>query len=352
MPEGELEHVSCTVCESDDPAEVLTAIAYRFGPSDRFRVVRCRACSTLYTNPRPAPDAVERYYDDGYYHDLDGGRPARGPPEMRERWIRRALREHFGYPGRKRGGLVSFLTLPVAWRLRHHRRHLDAIPWSGAGALLDFGCGGCGFLRLQRARGWEVLGIDFSETVARRARERDGLEVAVGSWPGEALADRRFDAITAWHAIEHLPDPSGWVRQAAHQLNPGGYLLLCCPNADSWAFRRFGAYWNQLDLPRHLTHFTAAGLERLVTGSGLTVERIRPQVRPANLRASARLRAKQTGSAVWGFLARRRLLWSAIATLTGWLGSSDGVLVLARKPQGQSPSTPRTSEDKRGEEHR
>ncbi|MHC4932895.1 MAG: class I SAM-dependent methyltransferase [Planctomycetota bacterium] len=331
MPEGELEHVSCTVCGADDPGEVLSAIAYRFGPPDRFGVVRCGACGTLYTDPRPSPAAIGNYYGEAYYDDLGGGGPETRPG-LRERCIRGALREHFGYPGRRRGGFVSLLTLPVAWRLRHHRKHLDAIPWSGAGALLDFGCGDCGFLRLQRARGWTVRGIDFSETVARRARERDGLEIAVGSWPGEALAERRFDVITAWHAIEHLPDPGGWIRQAADQLNPGGYLLLCCPSADSWAFRQFGPHWNQLDLPRHFTHFSAASLVRLVAGAGLTVERVRPQVRPANLRASARLRAMQTGSRIWEFLAKRRLLWSAVATLTGWLGSSDGVLVLARKP--------------------
>ena len=36
----------------------------------------------------------------------------------------------------------------------------------------------------------------------------------------------------------------------------------------SWQARRFGSAWFHLDLPRHRSHFTAAGLERLLRAAG------------------------------------------------------------------------------------
>lgn len=59
---------------------------------------------------------------------------------------------------------------------------------------------------------------------------------------------------------------SGW-------LAPGGVLLVGVPNHASWQARLAGARWYHLDLPRHRTHFTAAGLAALLQASGFTVER-------------------------------------------------------------------------------
>jgi len=282
-----------------------------------------------------------RYYPEAYYPGRRAG--ARKTESNRHRGIRErlarvALRQHFGYPGdapRTRGRRL--LSWPVAWWLRYGRRTLDAIPWAGDGELCDFGCGDCAFLRLCRRRGWRVCGVDFNEKVARWARERDGLEVVAGTWPGEALAGRTFDVITAWHVLEHLPDPVGWVRAAAQRLNPGGYLLVCCPDAGSWAFRTFGPDWYGLDVPRHISHFTTGKVVELLAGAGLAVERIRPQARRKTLHASAEFRAARTGSLFWRALAASSLFWRPVARVTGWLGRADGVMVIARKPRPPPP---------------
>ena len=43
------------------------------------------------------------------------------------------------------------------------------------------------------------------------------------------------------------------------------------PNFDSWQRRRFRDSWFHLDLPRHRTHFTEAGLRSTLERAGLTV---------------------------------------------------------------------------------
>lgn len=347
-PDAPLEHVPCPVCGTDGPAPGFEAVACREAPAERFRIVRCGACGHMYTSPRPTPDAIRRYYPEAYYRGRERGAQKtesnrhRG---IRERLARAALRQHFGYPGDALRTVARWLlTWPIACWLRWGRRTLDTIPWAGNGELCDFGCGACAFLRLARRRGWRVCGVDFSEDVARWARERDALEVVVGTWPGEAFAGRTFDAITAWHVIEHLPEPAGWLAAAVERLNPGGYLLVCCPDVDSWARRFFGEDWYGLDVPRHFSHFAKRKLADLLADAGLIIERIRPQARPKTLRASARLRAERTGSLLWKTLGASSLPWRPVASLTGWLGCADGVLIIARKPGAPFPPARGTRE--------
>lgn len=45
-------------------------------------------------------------------------------------------------------------------------------------------------------------------------------------------------------------------------------LLVTVPNFGSWQSRRFRGAWFHLDLPRHRSHFTPAGLERALRAAG------------------------------------------------------------------------------------
>lgn len=341
---ADTEPVPCPACGKEQPVPLLTARDRRGASRERFAVVRCRACGHLYTSPRPTEQAIGRYYPSAYYDDNGRGSRGRGGSAgsssvtFRERCIRAALRHHWGYPQRTGGGglwhraVMRCVTRPVSWWIARARRRLDALPWAGQGRLLDFGCGGGSFLRLQRDRGWTVAGMDFNEAVAAELRSDDALDVRAGTWPGPVMADRTFDAITAWHVIEHLPDPVGWVRQAASQLAPGGYLLIVCPNADSWAARRFGADWIGYDVPRHFSHFTPGVIQRLVTDAGLEVVRQRGEARPSALRRSAAAMAEQTSNPVQRWLWKRKSPWKLAALATRILDRADGMWVLARKP--------------------
>jgi dihydrofolate synthase/folylpolyglutamate synthase len=51
------------------------------------------------------------------------------------------------------------------------------------------------------------------------------------------------------------------VRRARALVRPGGLVLVSVPNFGSWQRRRFGSRWYHLDLPRHRTHFSPAGLK-------------------------------------------------------------------------------------------
>jgi len=79
-----------------------------------------------------------------------------------------------------------------------------------------------------------------------------------------------LDVVTLWHVLEHLDDPEAAVARLATWLKPsGGVLLVGVPNLNSAQARIAGPGWYHLDVPRHRTHFTPAGVHALLLTGGL-----------------------------------------------------------------------------------
>jgi hypothetical protein len=81
------------------------------------------------------------------------------------------------------------------------------------------------------------------------------------------------DLASLWHVLEHVEDPAAAIARVASWLTDGGALVVAVPNLASLQARLGGERWLHWDLPRHRTHFTPAGLERLLAAHGLRVER-------------------------------------------------------------------------------
>ena len=301
------DETPCPLCGRDEPALVLEApdATPADGAGMWFAVVRCGHCSLTYTNPRPTPDTIGRFYPADY-------RPHRRPRKMAEsRGPRPLLARLFGRPCNERRG---------------------TLPWHGAGRLLDFGCGGGGFLKRMADRGWAVLGLDAAVGAVRRVQEELGLRALAGSLPHPDLAPCSFDVVTMWHSLEHVHDPLAILREAYQLLVPGGKLVVATPNFAGLPVRWFGPSWFGLDLPRHLTHFTPDTLTAMLRTAGFRVDGVR-QLRHSDwLRSSARLAVRQGRGGAWA----RLLTWKPAAKLAAWAcyaaGRSDCMMAIAERP--------------------
>lgn len=205
------------------------------------------------------------------------------------------------------------------------------LPWHGQGRLLDFGCGSGEFLRLMSSRGWSVTGLDSSSRAVDRIRQELGLNALVGSLPHLDLEPESFDVITMWHALEHVHEPVALLREARKLLAPGGKLVIAVPNIDSWPFRWFGRHWYGLDLPRHLTHFTAASLLQMLQRSGFATEPVRYTAHGDWLRRSARAAMGLGPLPPWLRLLAWRFPARLVAAICAMAEQSDGLLVIANR---------------------
>ena len=158
------------------------------------------------------------------------------------------------------------------------------------GALLDLGCGDGRFL--SRVTGHFVpTGLDFNPEAVRAARAARGLQ-DVHAVALEELdrwePDRRFEAITAFHVLEHLEDPRALLAHIARRLVPGGLLAVSVPNPDRWVLRWVREAWDHP--PHHLTRWTARALRSLLEQQGFDVEEVRsePLQRWSQLRSACR----------------------------------------------------------------
>jgi SAM-dependent methyltransferase len=223
---------TCVACGRPD----LSIVSFATRP---IRLGRCETCGLRWLLDPPIGSELAGLYASGFYEPA----PARG------------------------GALVRELhRLNNAIRLRE----LDGME---PGRLLDVGCGKGRFLAAASAAGWEVLGIEFAPASAEAARAAYGVEVVVGDFP-ELPLEGSFDAVTMWHVLEHLSDPSAALARAADLLRPGGRIVVSVPNIDSLQARLGGERWFHLDVPRHLFHFSPRSLSALVERVGLRVARI------------------------------------------------------------------------------
>ncbi len=210
----------------------------------------------------------------------------------------------------------------VAPLLRGFDRHrLAMLARAGARApatLLDIGAGRGRFVAQARAAGWDAGGLEPSLRGVEGARAR-GIELTRGDIAGVHVAAGSLDAATLWHVLEHVDDPGAALAQVAGWLRPGGALLVGVPNLASVQARLGGERWYHLDVPRHRTHFTVAGLHALLRRHGLepvATHHVLAEHNPFGLWQSLVSRATRTPSWLYHALKRNAPLRSRDAVVT------------------------------------
>jgi SAM-dependent methyltransferase len=114
--------------------------------------------------------------------------------------------------------------------------------------VLEVGFGGGGLLAmLSRATTGDVVGVDLSEAMVKRARRRfrrePRLRLHVGSVDALPFGDGRFDRACSVNNIYFWPDPPAAMRELARVLRPGGRLAVCFEPPEElrkWPGHRFG----------------------------------------------------------------------------------------------------------------
>src|SRR6185369_10610124 len=145
----------------------------------------------------------------------------------------------------------------------------------GVKSICDLGCGNGHISGRLAALGYQVTGIDASES---------GIQIARRTYPRvefvEALIDRdlkrlgSFDLVISSDVIEHLYRPSDLLEAATAVLKPRGQLLLGTPyhgylkNLALAAAGKMDAHFSSLHDGGHIKFFSVRTLSQLLTSHG------------------------------------------------------------------------------------
>jgi 2-polyprenyl-3-methyl-5-hydroxy-6-metoxy-1,4-benzoquinol methylase len=239
----------CPICRAPDTVLYAAGWDRLFGlAKGKFPLYRCSSCGCIFQHPLPDPSSLAAFYPREYWWaEKSQGRSliARLFTQMEKRYREFVTRDH-----------VRFLSTCT-------RKY----PTSGK-LLLDIGCGGGTFLHVARAHGFMSHGMDSSASAVEIARIQYGLTVRNGEIGSNVWGTDRFDIVTMFHVLEHLPDPMLGISYAAGLLKPEGILIIQVPNVSSIQAHLFRHAWYGLDVPRHVINFTPKAIECLFAKLG------------------------------------------------------------------------------------
>ncbi|MDP7034605.1 MAG: class I SAM-dependent methyltransferase [Planctomycetota bacterium] len=246
--------VPCPLCTSDDFDPIHTEETTYFEQPISLRIVRCRKCQMVYTNPRLAE--VNMAY------------------EERETLDPQYIEHHMK------------TKQPVFTQALHRLQSLCPAP----ARVIDIGCGVGGFLSVARKAGYDVVGIEPSPVDAQHAREELDLIVHDTLFEKAELEANSFDMVTLWDVIEHVENPRGIVRRSAEVLRPGGWVVMRMPGATFHRFKaRILGLWAGPSAVVyspviHLSFFSSQTIRRLLTEEGF--DRIQVRLTPCEWNSS------------------------------------------------------------------
>jgi 2-polyprenyl-3-methyl-5-hydroxy-6-metoxy-1,4-benzoquinol methylase len=242
---------TCLICGSTKIEPFLVCKDYTVSQQE-FQIQRCVDCNFKFTSPRPEDAELGKYYKaEDYVSHSD---------------TKKGLVNKL-YHGVRSYTLIKKLQLVI----QHAKLK--------SGKILDYGAGTGAFLNTCKTNKWDALGIEPDET----ARKVMNDKFSITSFPSLEEAKRStlfsgFDAITAWHVLEHVPDLKETIAVLKGALKDKGIFIVAVPNPESNDAKHYKQFWAAYDLPRHLWHFEPKAITKLFSDNGFKLEKTLPMV--------------------------------------------------------------------------
>ncbi|HKD69102.1 MAG TPA: class I SAM-dependent methyltransferase [Candidatus Binataceae bacterium] len=203
-----------------------------------FPIAKCSACGFMFALLPEGYDLTALYKRDSYWNE---------------------------------GGEIHYLSgYDHYWRgvRRYYEARLPRISALATGRrMLEIGCADGKFLAMARRYGFDVSGVEMSETMRERCRRDLGCPVyaSIEELPSST---RPFDCVVAFEVIEHTADPIAFTNQVRELTAPAGLLALSTPNFECDTAVRTPHEFMHFSPPAHVCYFTAATLSACVEKAG------------------------------------------------------------------------------------
>ncbi len=235
-----IKHKNCPICGSENISEFLKTKDYFFTKED-YSLFKCRNCEIVFTNKRPDDNDLWKYYKTENY--LSHNAESINPVAVLYRFARN-------------------INIDKKYRL--------VLKYINKGKILDIGCGTGELLKKFKNNGWDAIGIEPDSDAREFAKTKNKIEVFDLN-ELEKFGDKKFDVISMWHVLEHVPNPNQRIDIIKKILKPGGIIIIAVPNIESKDFLHYKKFWAGLDVPRHLYHFSSKSISNLIRKYNLKI---------------------------------------------------------------------------------
>ena len=250
----------CTICQNSTGNKSFTAREMMFGYRDEFEYFECADCGCLQINELPQNIVV--YYPKGYYS------------YKKATYIKNNILESFLRSQRTNyclnGTNIIGMLLSRLFKPPHIFHWFKRVKIRMDSEILEVGSGvGHLLLSMHREGFLNLKGIDkyINENVfydcGVKIYKKDISEI-----------NGQYDFIMLHHCLEHMPHPLTVFQQLYRLIRPNRYVLIRIPVASSYAWRKYGINWVQLDAPRHLYLHTIKSIQILAERVGFQIEEI------------------------------------------------------------------------------
>lgn len=232
---------ACPVCGgSGDPwADVHDR---HYANEGTWKIDECERCSARYLNPMPSETELGNYYPTEYYSHQST--PVTGT-SLKDR--------------------VKRIVLPLGSKEPE---------FTHAGRFVDVGSGSGWMLDHYASRGWDAVGVEYSEAACDVGRQR-GRTMCCGSLIAAGLETESFDYVRSNHSFEHLNNPHETLAEMSRILKPGGTLFIGVPDTKGLMARVFRSEWYYTGAPVHTINYNRKNLAHLVEQHGFVVQSVR-----------------------------------------------------------------------------
>jgi 2-polyprenyl-3-methyl-5-hydroxy-6-metoxy-1,4-benzoquinol methylase len=228
---------------------------------EEFSIFQDKEAELLVTSPQPAGENLNRYYESvDYISHTDSKKTV---IDQMYQWVKKRALDF-------KVNLIDNLA-------------------QKKGNLMDIGCGTGDFLVACKKNGWNITGIEPNEKARKLGLEK--LESSSGqntngsifqdikeyrNTVGKDKGETKFDVITLWHVLEHVPAITEYVKELHNLLADNGTLVVAVPNHKSYDAKIYGKFWAAYDVPRHLWHFSKRSIALLFSQVQMEIIEIVP----------------------------------------------------------------------------
>ena len=239
-PRPQTENISCNICGR-------RSTKFLYAKYD-LKIVKCRHCNLVYTNPRlQEEDLLKRYSPEYFFNEYLPGLDA-----SEKTYNHEFVKKHF-----------SLIT------------DLAGKYFSPGRKLLDVGCGAGFFLKVAEERGWQAEGVDLLGLAAEYGKNVLKVNIKQGKFENIQYPSESFDVVTLLDTIEHLPDPYQTVIEIKRILKKRGILIISTPDLNSLSRLFLGKDWAVLSPAEHLFYFTEKTLRDIIAKADFQILGIR-----------------------------------------------------------------------------